>query len=395
MHEVRDRDYFFLLSFSLWGLWAGMGLVDVRERAAAALGGWRVRTQGPTPGRPTATRWPAAATRWPAAARLLTAPILLLALLPLALNWRWASRSDDWTARDWAYNVLMSVEPYGVLVTNGDNDSFPLWYAQNVEGIRTDVAIVLSPYLQTAWYARQLRDATRPCPPGIDPEASPDVITCQRAFRADRMPVALAQAGLDRNAAPPEDSILPLGDEQIERIAAAPIFARQPLRLAAGRLRTTIPAGTVLQPSDTFVAAILQSSLGRRPIHFMTPAPVLERLGLTAYTVREGLTWRLSDGPVAAQAGRRIVPLPPGPERAVLGAYVDLTRGATLADEVWLRRGRVADPRAPWVDSANASIPYNYAYAFYALAEAHAQLGEDAGAHRRAAQAAAWTRQVN
>src|SRR5690606_29822872 len=125
MHEVRERDYFYLIGFSLWGAWAGLGIAGL---------------------------WQAARTR----VHLAAAPVLGLALVPLALNWNWASRADDWTARDWAYNVLMSVEPYGVLVTNGDNDSFPLWYLQHVEHVREDVAIVLSPYLGLPHYARQV-----------------------------------------------------------------------------------------------------------------------------------------------------------------------------------------------------------------------------------------------
>jgi hypothetical protein len=60
--------------------------------------------------------------------------VLALALIPLVLNWSYASPRGDYAARDWAYNLLQSVEPYGVLFTNGDNDTFPLWYLQEVEG---------------------------------------------------------------------------------------------------------------------------------------------------------------------------------------------------------------------------------------------------------------------
>ena len=72
--------------------------------------------------------------------------LALLALIPLVFNWSWASRRTDYSARDWAYNLLMSVEPYGILFTNGDNDTFPLWYLQETEGIRRDVTVVVTNY---------------------------------------------------------------------------------------------------------------------------------------------------------------------------------------------------------------------------------------------------------
>jgi hypothetical protein len=136
--EVRERDYFFLVSFSLWGLWVGVGLTAIWLRLSAVFAG-----------RPKAT--------------LLASPVLAVALIPLMLNWPYASRTGDHSARDWAYNLLQSVEPYGVLFTNGDNDTFPLWYLQEVEGIRRDVTVMVWSYLNTPWYVKQIRDLTTPC----------------------------------------------------------------------------------------------------------------------------------------------------------------------------------------------------------------------------------------
>ena len=136
LHEVRERDYFFVASFIVWGNLAGIGLAGFW---AALANQW---------GEGTAYR------KW--------MPILAITFIPLAYNWAWASRSGDYAAVDWAYDLLMSVEPYGVLFTNGDNDTFPLWYAQEIEGVRKDVTVIVLQYLYTDWYPRQIRDRTAP-----------------------------------------------------------------------------------------------------------------------------------------------------------------------------------------------------------------------------------------
>ena len=135
-HEVRERDYFFVASFILWGNLAGLGLAGFWSALSDHWGG-------------------GAAYRW-------AAPIFIVALIPLAYNWAWASRAGDYAPRDWAYDLLMSVEPYGILFTNGDNDTFPLWYLQEIEGIRKDVSVIVLQYLYTDWYPKQLRDMTEP-----------------------------------------------------------------------------------------------------------------------------------------------------------------------------------------------------------------------------------------
>src|SRR5690606_18714524 len=132
--EVRERDYFFIVGFSVWGVWAGIGLAALWQRIAEAV---------------VAARESLASRRY-----AIASPVLGIAFIPLFLNWSWADRSNDYVARDWAYNLLQSVEPYGVLFTNGDNDTFPLWYLQEVEGIRRDVTVIVMSYLNTPWYVK-------------------------------------------------------------------------------------------------------------------------------------------------------------------------------------------------------------------------------------------------
>ena len=377
MHEVRERDYFFLISFSLWGAWAGVGIASLWQTLSQ-----RVARHGFRPGQTHRTQRGGARaggsrrfTLGPLTPRLVAAPILALALIPMVLNWSWASRSDDWTARDWAFNVLMSVEPYGVLVTNGDNDSFPLWYLQHVEHVREDVTVVLSPYLPTTWYARQIRDASRRCAPGADTREHPvedgTTITCQRTLARDTIHPRLLAAWGDVPDAPPNDSVLPWDDAVLDTMAAGWFVLDADLAMRFGSYESLIPKGTTITPIDTFVAAIVQSSYGERPIHFMAPSTAVSRLGLLEHVVRVGLTWKLRE-----PDDHGLVSFRADADRETIGAFVDTALTDTLARDVFIVRGRVTDPDAPWVDHANYTIPGQYSLMHYSGARGAEMRGD-------------------
>jgi hypothetical protein len=371
--EVRERDYFFLIGFSVWGLFSGVGIASlwaatretVRERfargAAATSPAWRGR-------------------RLP---QLAAAPVLALALVPGLLNWNWATRADDYSARDWAYNALMSVEPYGVLFTNGDNDTFPLWYLQEVEGVRRDVAVVVTSYLNTPWYAKQVRDLSRPCPPGVDPEATPTRIVCQRPY------VAEGNVAVTDPVRPPGDSVLPLTDRQIDEVVGSITRLDRPALVQLGAIRTSIPAGTDLTPSDTFITAMLAANLGKRPVHFIVPSPPLAKLNLMDFTVRHGLTFRLEDGPVRSGPGTGVVEIPGNPAPYTLGRYVDLDGTEPLMRDRFVTH-RQPEQRKVWADSATKQIPLYYAFAHAALAQAWAVRGDSTNAGLHAERSRAW-----
>ncbi len=133
-HEVRERDYFYIVSFLLWGVWVALGLGALFASLQQTL---RTRLT-------------------PRAAWLGAAPVLLLAVVPLAGNRLTASRAGETLARDFAYDMLQSVAPYAILITAGDNDLFPLWHAQEVEGIRRDVVLVNQSLMNTDWHVRQI-----------------------------------------------------------------------------------------------------------------------------------------------------------------------------------------------------------------------------------------------
>ena len=124
-HEARDRDYFFVLGFWAWGIWAGMGAVALAKRFAL----------------PGVVGVAAAA-------------------LPIALNWSVVSRRvepDASLPRELASMLLDPLPNRAVLFVGGDNDTYPLWYEQQVERRRRDVTVVTMPLLAAPWYVDELR----------------------------------------------------------------------------------------------------------------------------------------------------------------------------------------------------------------------------------------------
>jgi hypothetical protein len=373
LHEVRERDYFFIVSFSVWGLWAGMGVATLWQEAAQELR-WSLRK---------------------------AAPILGLALLPLALNWSWASRARDYSARDWAHNLLMSVEPYSVLFTNGDNDTFPLWYLQEVEGIRRDVTVIVTSYLNTEWYVRQLKELTSPCAPGEDPSADWTVITCQRPYTSENTAAAYvsdpAQAAdkiplvVEQPIRPPARSIIGLDDEQIARVAQQYLPIEQNTQLALGNMTATFPAGDLLEPWRQFALNLINDSIGDRPIYFASSGNAASSLGLRDYLVREGLAFRLHDGTLAADEARAIVPMEESPFTAVTGEWVDVDRTTTLFEEVFVHRGGLPDGWRYWPDRSTLGIPSYYAWGYIALAQAALQRNDAEALTQYQQRAEAWS----
>ncbi len=373
LHEVRERDYFFIVRFSMWGLWAGMGVV---------------------------TLWQEAAQEFKTTLRK-AAPILGLALLPLALNWSWASRSRDYTARDWAHNLLMSVEPYSVLFTNGDNDTFPLWYLQEVEGIRRDVTVIVTSYLNTEWYVRQLQELTSPCEPGEDPSRDWSRITCQRPYTFENTAAAYVADGaqaagrvplvMERPILPPTRSIIGLDDEQIVQVSGQYVPIEQDMQLTLGNMTATFFTGDVLEPWRQFALNLINDSIGERPIYFASSGNAASSLGLRSYLVREGLAFRLNNGVIAIDEARGIVRMAESPYIGVTGDWIDVDRTTALFDQVFVHRGGVPDEWAHWPDRSTLGIPSYYAWGYIALAQAALQAGDTETLASYQARAEAWS----
>jgi hypothetical protein len=322
------------------------------------------------------------------------------------LNWPSASRAGDYSARDWAYNLLMSVEPYGVLFTNGDNDTFPLWYLQEVEGMRRDVTVVVYSALRIDWQIRQLARLTAPCPPGKDPDTEPTQIQCQRPYLQDgpegaaygnrREVDAIRDMGkvpilIGESAVGPSRSILALDDPTIDRIVRTSTQVREDQTVDLGfGITARLRAGTYIEPWHQFALAIISTALGDRPIYFAASWNGADQLGLTPYVVRQGLAFRLNEGPLSPEAGESIAELPSSPYTGITGLWLDVDRTKTLVWDVFVHRDGLPEGWDTWPDRAVRGIPSYYSWAHFALQEWATQSNLDEEVRKNREKAEAW-----
>ncbi len=132
-HQPRERDYAYAGSFYAFAIWIGLGVLAIYEGLKKFV---------------------------PETVSAGIAGVITLALIPGILateNWDDHDRSGRYTARDFGANYLNTCQPNAIIFTNGDNDTFPLWYNQEVEGVRTDIRVCNLSYLQTDWYINQLK----------------------------------------------------------------------------------------------------------------------------------------------------------------------------------------------------------------------------------------------
>lgn len=126
LHEARERDYFFVAAFLCWGMWAGYGAVSLMRRTHSAP---------------------------------LAAVGTAVALVPIVLNWNAVDRRREplaSEARVAATRILASAPRGAVILARGDNETYPIWYVQEVERLRRDVTVVVVPLLPAAWYRAEL-----------------------------------------------------------------------------------------------------------------------------------------------------------------------------------------------------------------------------------------------
>jgi hypothetical protein len=322
--EVRQRDYFFMGSFSAFGVFVALGLGALMRGIVDFL-----RDRG-TP----ASRWAAASV------------VLAIALVPLVANRASASRAGETMARDFAYDILQSVEPYGILITAGDNDTFPLWYAQEVEGIRRDVTLANLSLMNTEWHLRQLR---RRETPEFDPAGA---------------------APLWRELGAPKRPTDPVMNIPLEEIDSLPEAMRVPPEGGVVFDSLQLRFGSdVLLRQDLATIFLIRDNLGQRPVFFSWSDGGYpdQTLGLSPYLVSQGFVRKLMPTPVSPTDS---IVLSPG-----LG-YVDLPRSTRLLFDVYHWKTATKDRPVGWVDPPSGSILQLYSVVYGGTSETLKQAGD-------------------
>ncbi len=279
-YQPRERDYAYVGSFYAFAVWIGLGVLMVKELFVKAI-----------------------AIEQTAAAGLATV-VCLLAVPTLMASQEWDDhdRSNKVIARDLAKDYLESCAPNAILFTFGDNDTYPLWYAQEVEGIRKDIRVINYSLLGIDWYINQLRYKVNESP-AIDVIWTADQIEGSKRDYIEYKP----------NASMPDDKFYNLydvmknyvGKDNPDNDYSFPVKnVTVPVDVAAAIKNGTVNATdsvvtsldfslprNALMKNESAVLNIIASNNWKRPIYFTNAGA---ELGFDQYLRRDGLSYRLA-----------------------------------------------------------------------------------------------------
>lgn len=331
--EVRERDYFYTPAFIfmslLYGVGAGVLLLSMATQGRKSL----VMPVGGL-------------------------VVVLCAAVPLFANYKEHNRSNLWVPWDYAYNLLMSCEKDAILFTNGDNDTFPLWFAQEVAGIRKDVRVVNLSLGNTDWYIKQMLEV----PPILK-------------LSYDKVSIDSDMVLSEENASNPShymetwlnkaNSAIPTLKRQLEilnnRLALATTaadsakenseIARRSLLLQAytGLQEWGTPRkNSYMKTQDKLVMDLVMNNPDK-PIHFSTTVGTSNFVGLEKFMVQKGMIFDLIKGDLTNRKDE-----------------LDVQRTMYLADSVFQYRG-LGDGTA-YVNTETERLLFNYNSIYIRLA---------------------------
>jgi tetratricopeptide (TPR) repeat protein len=284
-YQPRERDYAYTGSFYAFAIWIGFGVLYIYEKLRQKRAG-------------TGT------------AVAVTVVCMIAPVIMAAQGWNDHNRSLRTLSRDCAINYLQSCAPNAILFTNGDNDTFPLWYAQEVEGIRTDVRVVNLSLLQTDWYIRQMRRAayeSKPVPFSIpqeklDAEKLSYLIINNQNNKAMDVREAIKLATSDDPNTKYDNGgdlldILPTGKLYITvdslKVMENKVIAVSDTARLAKRISWDLGSRSYITKNDLLVLDLVANNTWERPIYFAVTTGDEAYVGLKKYFQLEGLAYRL------------------------------------------------------------------------------------------------------
>ena len=191
--QPRERDYAYAGSFYAYAIWCGLGVLAIYDMLKKRIKGHEV-----------------------AIAAVVGLVCLLVPVQMASQTWDDHDRSGRYTCRDFGQNYLMTLQDKGnpIIFTNGDNDTFPLWYNQETEGVRTDARVCNLSYLQTDWYIDQMRRPAYDSP--SVPISWPRIDYCSGTNDYVRVDASLKQQVLEFYKEDPEAAKAQFGDNPFE-----------------------------------------------------------------------------------------------------------------------------------------------------------------------------------
>ncbi|HLR50577.1 MAG TPA: DUF2723 domain-containing protein [Candidatus Sphingobacterium stercoripullorum] len=285
--QPRERDYVYAGSFYAFCIWIGL--------AVLALWEWFSKKMNAKNAALVAT-----------AICLITGPVLLA-----KENWVDHDRSEKFLARDMAKNYLNSCAPNAILFTYGDNDTYPLWYVQEVEGYRTDVRVVNLSLLGSDWYMKQMMNKVNDAdalPFNIDPEKIKDGV---------RDVIYYVDHNIDRHVDIEDLLTIMLSDNrqnmvQLQSGEYANVLPTKKMQFKVNKSdvlsNQVVPekwndyitdtmtwefSGNVITRAELSILSILANNNWERPVYFTITTPETNYIGLDRYLVSEGFALRL------------------------------------------------------------------------------------------------------
>jgi hypothetical protein len=256
--QPRERDYFYVGAFFVFSMWIAMGAVALIDAAVRLV---------------TAERGKTLLTGGMVAACFVAVPANMV-----RVNYYDHDRSGNYVAWDYSYNMLQTCAKDAILFTNGDNDTFPLWYLQDVEGVRRDVRIVNLSLVNTPWYIQQMKKT-----PYYE-----EALAVPISFSETRI------ANIQPQIWEPRMIDLPVPAEAYARFGITDTAVTNTGKIS-WLMRNTMQFGQTkaVRVQDLMVLDIIRTNQWKRPVFFAVTCAPDSKIGLDDYLWFHGLAMRL------------------------------------------------------------------------------------------------------